>query len=193
MTTGIVITAAGRGERFIQAGGSGNKLNALLQGKTVFEHTLQQALASGLPVQVVTRPENLPVQQVCATHQVPCTLLSSGGLGESIAAGVAATADWDGWLIHLADMPFVSSQIFVQVAAALSQHDIVRPCFQQQPGHPVGFTAILRKQLCALRGDNGARELLSSHGQVYLLHLDKSGIVQDIDLPSQLVANESVN
>ncbi|UAN45095.1 nucleotidyltransferase family protein [Serratia sp. JSRIV001] len=193
MTTGIVITAAGRGERFIQAGGSGNKLNALLQGKTVFEHTLQQALASGLPVQVVTRPENLPVQQACAAHQVPCTLLASGGLGESIAAGVAATADWDGWLIHLADMPFVSPQIFVQVAAALSQHNIVRPSFQHQPGHPVGFTAILRKQLCALRGDNGARELLSSHGQVHLLHLDKPSIVQDIDLPSQLVANESVN
>ncbi|CAI1963683.1 MULTISPECIES: NTP transferase domain-containing protein [Serratia] len=193
MTTGIVITAAGRGERFIQAGGSGNKLNALLQGKTVFEHTLQQALASGLPVQVVTRPENLPVQQVCAAYQVPCTLLASGGLGESIAAGVAATANWNGWLIHLADMPFVSPQIFVQVAAALSQHNIVRPSFQHQPGHPVGFTAILRKQLCALHGDNGARELLRSHGEVYLLHLDQPGIVQDIDLPSQLVANESIN
>ncbi|OCJ36737.1 nucleotidyltransferase family protein [Serratia sp. 14-2641] len=193
MTTGIVITAAGRGERFIQAGGSGNKLNALLQGKTVFEHTLQQALASGLPVQVVTRPENLPVQQVCAAYQVPCTVLASGGLGESIAAGVAATANWNGWLIHLADMPFVSPQIFVQVAAALSQHNIVRPSFQHQPGHPVGFTAILRKQLCALHGDNGARELLRSHGEVYLLHLDQPGIVQDIDLPSQLVANESIN
>jgi len=193
MTTGIVITAAGRGERFIQAGGSGNKLNALLQGKTVFEHTLQQALASGLPVQVVTRPENLPVQQVCAAYQVPCTLLASGGLGESIAAGVAATANWNGWLIHLADMPFVSPQIFVQVAAALSQHNIVRPSFQHQPGHPVGFTAILRKQLCALHGDNGARELLRSHGEVYLLYLDQPGIVQDIDLPSQLVANESIN
>ncbi|HBE9079288.1 MULTISPECIES: nucleotidyltransferase family protein [Serratia] len=193
MTTGIVITAAGRGERFIQAGGSGNKLNALLQGKTVFEHTLQQALASGLPVQVVTRPENLPVQQVCAAYQVPCTVLASGGLGESIAAGVAATENWNGWLIHLADMPFVSPQIFVQVAAALSQHNIVRPSFQHQPGHPVGFTAILRKQLCALHGDNGARELLRSHGEVYLLHLDQPGIVQDIDLPSQLVANESIN
>ncbi|WP_337048629.1 nucleotidyltransferase family protein [Serratia fonticola] len=193
MTTGIVITAAGRGERFIQAGGSGNKLNALLQGKTVFEHTLQQALASGLPVQVVTRPENLPVQQVCAAYQVPCTLLASGGLGESIAAGVTATENWNGWLIHLADMPFVSPQIFVQVAAALSQHNIVRPSFQHQPGHPVGFTAILRKQLCALHGDNGARELLRSHGEVYLLHLDQPGIVQDIDLPSQLVANESIN
>lgn len=193
MTIGIVITAAGRGERFIQAGGSGNKLNALLQGKTVFEQTLQQALASGLPVQVVTRPENLLVQQVCAAHRVSCTLLASGGLGESIAAGVAATANWDGWLIHLADMPFVSPQIFVQVAAALGQHSIVRPSFGQQPGHPVGFTALLRKQLCALRGDNGARELLRSHGKVHVIPVNQPAIVQDIDLPSQLVASESNN
>lgn len=185
MTTGIVITAAGRGERFIQAGGKGNKLNALLHGKTVFERTLQQALATGLPVQVVTRPENLPVQRACSTLQVPFTLLASGGLGESIAAGVAATADWEGWLIHLADMPFVAPQIFLQVAEALREHPIVRPCFQLQPGHPVGFCATLRKQLCALRGDNGARELLRQ-GQVHWLHLDQQTIVQDIDLPSQL-------
>ncbi len=189
MTTGIVIAAAGRGERFIQAGGTGNKLNAVLHGKTVFEHTLQQALATGLPVQVVTRPENLPVQRACAEHRVPVTLLASSGLGESIAAGVAATADWDGWLIHLADMPFVSPQIFLQVANALCQHAIVRPSFQRQPGHPVGFSATLRKQLCALRGDNGARELLS-RGQVHLLHLDQRTTVQDIDLPSQLAASE---
>ncbi|MFC0226449.1 nucleotidyltransferase family protein [Serratia aquatilis] len=189
MKIGIVITAAGRGERFIQAGGKGNKLNAMFKGKTVFEHTLHQALASGLPVRVVTRPENLPVQQACAKHQVQVTLLASGGLGESIAAGVAATADWDGWLIHLADMPFVAPHVFLQVANALRQHPIVRPSFQQQPGHPVGFSSALRKQLCALRGDNGARELVS-HQQVHLLHLAQQTIVQDIDLPSQLADSE---
>lgn len=188
MTIGIVITAAGRGERFIKAGGTGNKLNAVLQDRTVFEQTLQQALASGLPVQVVTRPENIQVQQTCQRHQVPFVLLVSEGLGESIAAGVAATADWQGWLIHLADMPFVPPQVFIQVAEALHQHPIVRPVFQQQPGHPVGFSAILRKQLCALRGDNGARELLN-HRQVCLLPLEWQSIVQDIDLPSQLATN----
>ncbi|WP_431225080.1 nucleotidyltransferase family protein [Serratia sp. L9] len=189
MTIGIVIAAAGRGERFTQAGGKGNKLNAVLRGKRVFEQTLQQVLASGLPVHVVTRPENTLVQQACSAHQVPFTLLASSGLGESIAAGVTATADWDGWLIHLADMPFVTPQVFLQVADALRQHPIVRPSFQLQPGHPVGFCATLRKQLCALRGDNGARELLH-HEQVYVLHLDQPTIVQDIDLPSQLAASE---
>ncbi|ASM32799.1 nucleotidyltransferase family protein [Serratia marcescens] len=194
MTTGIVITAAGRGERFIQAGGQGNKLNAGFadaagEQRSLFEHTLRQALASGLPVQVVTRPDNLPVLAACAAKQVPVTLLASGGLGDSIAAGVAATPHWQGWLIHLADMPFVGADVFRQVADALRQHAIVRPCYAQQPGHPVGFSARLRKPLCQLRGDNGARELLQG-AAVHLLPLEHPGVVQDIDLPSQLPASE---
>ncbi|MGP2835163.1 nucleotidyltransferase family protein [Serratia nevei] len=194
MTTGIVITAAGRGERFIQAGGQGNKLNAGFtdaagERRSLFEHTLRQALASGLPVQVVTRPDNLPVLAACAAKQVPVTLLASSGLGDSIAAGVAATPHWQGWLIHLADMPFVGAEVFRQVADALRQHPIVRPCYAQQPGHPVGFSALLRKPLCQLRGDNGARELLQG-AAVHLLPLEHPGVVQDIDLPSQLPASE---
>ncbi|HID8199456.1 TPA: nucleotidyltransferase family protein [Serratia marcescens] len=194
MTTGIVITAAGRGERFIQAGGQGNKLNAGFadaagEQRSLFEHTLRQALASGLPVQVVTRPDNLPVLAACAAKQVPVTLLASAGLGDSIAAGVAATPHWQGWLIHLADMPFVGADVFRQVADALRQHAIVRPCYAQQPGHPVGFSARLRKPLCQLRDDNGARELLQG-AAVHLLPLEHPGVVQDIDLPSQLPASE---
>ncbi|MER5116763.1 nucleotidyltransferase family protein [Serratia marcescens] len=194
MTTGIVITAAGRGERFIQAGGQGNKLNAGFadaagERRSLFEHTLCQALASGLPVQVVTRPDNLPVLAACAANQVPATLLASAGLGDSIAAGVAATPHWQGWLIHLADMPFVGADVFRQVADALWQHPIVRPCYAQQPGHPVGFSARLRKPLCQLRGDNGARELLQG-AAVHLLPLEHPGVVRDIDLPSQLPASE---
>lgn len=194
MTTGIVITAAGRGERFIQAGGQGNKLNAGFadaagERRSLFEHTLRQALASGLPVQVVTRPDNLPVLAACAANQVPVTLLASVGLGDSIAAGVAATPHWQGWLIHLADMPFVGADVFRQVADALRQHPIVRPCYAQQPGHPVGFSALLRKPLCQLRGDNGARELLQG-AAVHLLPLEHPGVVRDIDLPSQLPASE---
>ncbi|CAI1697937.1 nucleotidyltransferase family protein [Serratia marcescens] len=194
MTTGIVITAAGRGERFIQAGGQGNKLNAGFadaagERRSLFEHTLRQALASGLPVQVVTRPDNLPVLAACAANQVPVTLLASAGLGDSIAAGVAATPHWQGWLIHLADMPFVGAEVFRQVANALRQHAIVRPSYAQQPGHPVGFSALLRNPLCQLRGDNGARELLQG-AAVHLLPLEHPGVVQDIDLPSQLPASE---
>jgi molybdenum cofactor cytidylyltransferase len=194
MTTGILIAAAGRSERFIRAGGQGNKLNAKFadaagRQRPLFEHTLRQALASSLPVHVVTRPDNLQVQKICAANQTPVTLLASAGLGDSIAAGVAATPQWQGWLIHLADMPFVTPDVFLQVAEALKNHPIVRPGFDQQPGHPVGFSALLRNELCRLLGDNGARELLQ-RGAVHLLPLDRATVVQDIDLPSQLPASE---
>lgn len=189
MVTGIVIAAAGQGKRFIQAGGAGNKLNASLGEVTVFEQTLQHALASYLPVHVVTRPENSLLQQVCTEYHVTFTLLESRGLGDSIAAGVNATKEWDGWLIHLADMPFVTPQIFIQTAAALRQHAIARPCFNQQPGHPVGFSAALRGPLCALQGDDGGSSVL--HGRsVYLFPIYLAAMVQDIDLPSQLPASE---
>ena len=194
MTTGIVIAAAGRGERFSQAGGVGNKLNAEFADATgrqrsLFEQTLRQALASGLPIWVVTRPDNRQVQQICAAYQVPVTLLASVGLGDSIAAGVNATPHWQGWLVHLADMPFVTPAVFQQVASALQHHAIVRPRFEQQPGHPVGFSALLRKQLSQLRGDNGARDLLKEQA-VHWLNLDQPTVVQDIDLPSQLPVSE---
>jgi molybdenum cofactor cytidylyltransferase len=189
MTIGIIIAAAGRGERFTQAGGNGNKLNALWQGRSVFERTLHQALASKMPVQVVTRPDNHSVQHICHINQIPVITLSSPGLGDSIAVAVTATSDWNGWLIHLADMPFVTPDVFLQVATALGEHDIVRPCHQQQPGHPVGFSAALRNELCQLRGDLGARELLRTRS-VHQLAFDQPAVVQDIDLPSQLPVNE---
>lgn len=189
MTTGIVIAAAGRSERFIRAGGSGNKLNALLGERTLFARTLQQAQDSGLPLLVVTRPDNQRVRRHCAEQQVETVLLDSHGLGDSIAAGVAARPQWDGWLIHLADMPFVPPDIFLQTAAALQQHAIVRPCVNGHPGHPVGFSAALRNALCALHGDDGGRSVLFGR-EVHLISVDNPAIVMDIDLPSQLADNE---
>lgn len=182
---GVLIAAAGTGTRFIRAGGRGNKLNARLGSQSVFARTLNQALASGLPVHVVTRPENLPVRLVCAARDVPLTLLASQGPGDSIAAGVSATPGWSGWLLQLADMPFVPAAIFRQLHLALQQHPIVRPGFCGRPGHPVGFSAAFRHALSRLRGEQGARSLL--RGQpIYHLPVDQPGVLQDIDLPVQL-------
>ena len=105
--------------------------------RSLFEHTLRQALASGLPVQVVTRPDNLPVLAACAANQVPVTLLASAGLGDSIAAGVAATPHWQGWLIHLADMPFVGAEVFRLVAP----YGSTRSCAPAMRNSPVTRSA----------------------------------------------------
>ncbi|WP_435952924.1 nucleotidyltransferase family protein [Dryocola sp. BD626] len=190
MKPGILIAAAGLGERFTRAGGVGHKLNATLAGGSVFEQTLGHALASGLAVHVVTRPENQQVQHACAARGVSFTPVASPGLGDTLAAGVAATSRWNGWLLHLADMPFVPACAFVQIADALAQHSIVRPRVDGQPGHPVGFSSAWRDKLVALTGDSGARELL--RGQpVRFIDFDNSALLRDIDLPSQLFSESN--
>jgi molybdenum cofactor cytidylyltransferase len=189
---GIIIAAAGQAERFRKAGGKGNKLNAQLNDSTVFAQTLRHVQASGLAVHVVTRPENIQVQQLCLEKQIPFTLIDSAGLGESIAAGVCATRHWPGWLIHLADMPFVPPAVFVQVADALECHALARPCANQQPGHPVGFAHGYYEKLCRLSGDNGARELLRGEA-VYMIDVSDADSQRDIDLPSQLAQRSENN
>lgn len=192
MRPGIIITAAGQAERFRKAGGQGNKLNAQLNDGTVFAQTLRHAQASGLAIHVVTRPENTQVQQLCLEKQIPFTLIDSAGLGESIAAGVCATQHWQGWLIHLADMPFVLPAVFVQVAEALESHELARPCANQQPGHPVGFAHIYYEKLCKLSDDNGARELLRGEA-VHMIDVIDTDSQRDIDLPSQLAKKSEYN
>jgi molybdenum cofactor cytidylyltransferase len=190
MSAGILIAAAGQGTRFIQAGGQGNKLNAKQQGSTVFALTLAQALATGLKVHVITRPDNRDVQHVCQSYNVQFTLLDSAGLGDTIAAGVAATQSWSGWLIHLADMPFVPVATFIQVSEALAEHSIVRPFYSCSPGHPVGFSDIWRADLLALTGDDGARRILAYH-PARPLPVSFPAVIQDIDLPEHLFSSEA--
>ena len=187
---GLILLAAGTGSRFTAAGGKGNKLNTVLtktaeNADTVFECTLSQILASGLPVHVVTRPENRQVQSCCARAGVPVTLIASGGTGESIAAGVRDTPDWDGWLIHLADMPYVTPDIFIAVADALRHARVVRPYWQNTPGHPVGFARQMREKLLKLQKDHGAQELMRSH-EILRLDFDTAAVIADIDMPQQL-------
>ena len=64
------------------------------------------------------------------------------GMGHSLAAGVAAELDADGWVIALGDMPHIRPDTIRAVAQALERGaELVVPVFAGQRGHPVGFGA----------------------------------------------------
>lgn len=182
MVIGILIAAAGKSTRFQNAGGHGNKLNSSLGTETVFKKTLLNSIKTGLPVHVVTRPDNQGVITHCLQLNVPFSLLDSDGLGETIALGVKDTAHWAGWLIHLADMPYVQSHVFIQVAEKLKDYPLVRPVHHEKPGHPVGISAKYFQQLINLTGDDGAKSILSS-GIIYRIKINDQSVVDDIDYP----------
>ncbi len=186
---GILLLAAGNGTRFTAAGGEGNKLLALYPNSNgdqvpLLAFSLSQAVASGLPVRLITRPDEMEIIAMAEQFGAAVTLVASTGSGETIAAGVCDSANWAGWLIAPADMGWLRSDDYVQVAAALSSDEAqARMMFDDMPGHPVGFGKGYGAALSQLTGDHGARQLLDDTKLVKLA--GHSGVVKDADLPAQ--------
>lgn len=171
----VLILAAGAGERFRAAGGAQHKLQApfVREGvtRTVLEHVVATAQASGLPWHVVSA-------EATAHHSVQ-------GMGTSIATGVAATPEAGGWLVLPGDLPLIRSDTLQAVAQALREHAVVVPVVQGQRGHPVGFGPACRNALLALRGDEGARSVMARH-RPFSVPLDDLGCILDVDTPELL-------
>ena len=171
----VLILAAGAGERFRTAGGGQHKLQApfVREGvtRTVLEHLVATAQASGLPWHVVSA-------EAAAHHSVQ-------GMGTSIATGVAATPEAGGWLVLPGDLPLIRSDTLQAVAQALREHAVVVPVVQGQRGHPVGFGPACRNALLALRGDEGARSVMARH-RPFSVPLDDLGCILDVDTPELL-------
>ena len=167
----VLILASGRGTRYQATGGHGSKLEALLHGTSVLQHTIDAVRASGLPYHVETRPHP--------------------GMGDSIAAAVCATADADGWLILPGDLPLISSRTLCKVADALKSHSIVVPVFQSKRGHPVGFAVRYMLALRDLRGPAGAHRIIEANG-AFSLEVEDVGCVTDIDTVDDLAAAQAI-
>jgi molybdenum cofactor cytidylyltransferase len=171
----VLILASGRGERFLASGGTTHKLQALLGGKTVVQHTLDAVKASGLPWHVED-----------GGHP---------GMGDSIAAAVSKTPNAHGWLILPADLPLILPATLLQVSQALQTNDVVLPCYVndgvEQRGHPVGFGAVCKQDLLNLSGNKGAAGVIAAYAAMKLIVKD-IGIVMDIDTVGDLARAEDL-
>lgn len=109
------------------------------------------------------------------------------GLASSLVHGLhQSPADCAGWVIALADMPYVQPASIAALVTALQDGaDIAVPVCQGRRGNPVGFSRRYLPQLLALTGDRGARALLNAY-PVTEVPVNDTGIFQDIDLPEDL-------
>jgi molybdenum cofactor cytidylyltransferase len=127
-------------------------------------------------------------------EEAGCEILESGetarGLGASLAAGIAASSDAQGWIVALGDMPFIEPATIAAVRRRLEDGALIAaPAVRAsgQRGHPVGFSRALRDELAALDGDEGARSVIARHrGEIALVEVDDAGVVNDIDTPADL-------
>jgi len=167
----VLILAGGRGKRYQASGGQGSKLDAVLHGKSVLQHTLDAVHASGLPFHLEAGPHP--------------------GMGDSIAAAVRATLDANGWLILPGDLPLIQSDTLRRIAQAMHTHAVVLPVFQGKRGHPVGFSARFRSALLDLQGSDGARRIIQSNIATEWT-VNDLGCVADIDTVDDLAAAKAI-
>lgn len=185
MRAGILLLAAGRGQRF----GGDKRFANLPDGRRLLEATLDTLQTTGLPLRVCLRPDDDEAQALLRERDVPWLSCPGAdrGMGRTIAEGMSGAATWDAVLIALADMPWIAPDTFLAVAGQCARERIVTPVFRGRRGHPVGFGAGCFEALARLDGDRGARELLSRYaGWLEALPVNDPGVLRDVDKPADL-------
>lgn len=188
MPEGIVgvLLAAGAGTRF----GGDKLLYRLPDGRPMAVAAAASLLSACERVVAIVRPEHDGLATLLAAagcEIVPCPE-AAGGMGHSLAAAVRATAGASGWVVALADMPFIASCSHHAVASCLSAGaSLAATQYQGRRGHPVGFSGEWYPELVAMTGDQGGRAILEKHRQeLVLCPVEDSGVVWDIDRPTDL-------
>lgn len=181
-----ILLAAGASKRF----GSDKLLHRLAAGTPVAASALANLRAAIPHVIAVVRPGVPALENLLSEAGATVILCANAddGMGASLSAAVSASGDVAGWVIALADMPYIRPQTIEKISASLAAGaPIVAPSFRGERGHPVGLSARFRLQLEALRGDEGARSVLRENANlIELIETDDPGVCRDIDTPADL-------
>lgn len=190
-----LLLAAGQSRRF-----GSNKLASVItingQQKPLLLHTLDNWLAAfdtvylALPaddnllqllINALPETQRGRIMSVTVSHP-------EDGMSQSLQAGITASEDAAGWLIGLADMPWVKPPVLIALQQAMATGaKIAAPYYQGLRGQPVGFHADYKEALMTIGGDEGARQLLkTAAGQIVVIETADNGILLDIDSPADL-------
>lgn len=185
-----ILLAAGRGKRFDPSGLQNKLLQPLpgAGGQLVLAASAANMLAALPRVVAVVRPGDDRVAALLGKLGCEVKVCDDAdtGMAASLTHAISAMRGAPGWLIGLGDMPYVQPDTMRALAGAIAGGaDIAVPLYQGQRGNPVAFSAFHLPLLLALDGDQGARNILTSH-RVTELALDDSGILRDIDTRADL-------
>jgi molybdenum cofactor cytidylyltransferase len=181
-----LLLAAGSASRF----GSDKLQHPLPHGVAIAVQSARHLKAATSRVVAVVRPGAAETARALAAEgcEVVVCEMAAEGMGASLACAARAAGAADGYLVALADMPFVRPSTIVAVREALAAGALLAaPYWRARRGHPVGFAGSLRTELEALAGDEGAKRVLGAHAaQLIKVPVGDPGAIRDIDRPSDL-------
>ena len=182
-----ILLAAGQSKRF----GSNKLLHSVYDGIPMLIASAQ-TLVRALPDSIVVINQSMAT---CTTQlealglKVVLNENSESGIGSSISCGIRASDNASGWLVFLADMPYIKSETISLLVKKMGDGEkIVAPVFNKQRGHPVGFSRCYLNELIALNEDIGARNIINKYqDNIELVSVNDEGVVKDIDYANEIV------
>lgn len=185
-----ILLAAGTGLRFDPTGAQNKLMQPLASGDSVAVAAARNLLAALPTVLAVVRPGADAV--AAQLRAIGCEVIACPdaalGMGVSLVHALSHTREAAGWIVALADMPFVQPATCTALIAAIRRGaDIAAPTFKGRRGNPVAFGRTHLPELLRLGGDQGARNLLAAY-PVTEIAVDDAGIGRDIDTAADLGA-----
>lgn len=188
----IVLLAAGQSRRF----GKANKLLADIDGKPLVRRVAERLRTlEGARLIVVTGHEADAVAAAVAglADEVIHNPSYPDGIAGSVAAGASAVRFGCAALIAQGDMPALSPELLYALAARFEKHGGKAIVFPRAPdgrqGTPVIWPADLLPELGQLRGDAGAKPLITRHlDRIAPVDIDDEKLLIDIDTVEALEA-----
>ena len=181
-----ILLAGGSATRF----GSDKLLHPLPDGTPIAVASLRNLIAAVPRVVAVVRPGVPDLERALRAAGAEVTVCdrAAEGMGVTLAHAVRASSSAGGWVVALADMPFIRPETIRRVAAAVAGGAaIAAPHYRGERGHPVGFARTFRGALEQLVGDAGAREIVKANpAALARVAVDDPGVVRDIDTPGDL-------
>ena len=187
MNVVAILLAAGSATRF----GSDKLLHALPHEVPIAVQSARHLKAVFSDrVLAVVRPDSTRLRELLEKEncQIVVCERAAEGMGESLSCAVRAAGPADGYVVALADMPFIRpSSVAAVREAMLKGAALAAPYFRARRGHPVGISSKFRAQLAALRGDEGAKQLLAAHAsEIVKVPVGDPAVLRDIDTPGDL-------
>ena len=179
----VVILAAGAGTRF-----GGNKLNALVKNRPLYEYTLDRVQAFGaFPSFIVTGSEEIAQEAEKRGITPVWNKEPEKGISLSLVLGLKKALecrpDLRGVMFSVCDQPGLDTSTMQQIFCTASLHpgSIVCAGNSGRTGNPVCWDAGFFPELLALTGDEGGRQIMRKHKEkVRIIQVDPEEL-KDID------------
>lgn len=187
---GAIILAAGQSKRMGEP-----KLFLPYQGIPIIHYPVEIAVQHKLePIVVVGgKYYHQLKKELESFHQSISVMYNEqyeDGMSTSLITGInSVDGELDAVLIFLGDQPLVADQVVKKLIDTYQKNRekgiyIVRPRYEQRPGHPILFDKRLFKQFQYLNGDEGGRSIIKTNEE-HLLYVDFEQSAWNLDIDTK--------